>query len=153
MLVERADGHWEVARACPMLVPVLSLGRRMLLSEGSGALAGTFALSAPAVAAGGPQLRETCLSSDLFEASAMQAVQKDLMNMLVRELKEELEARDQPKTGNKAWLRRRLHGAIVRARILQSERHREWAPCTPYLEWTLLPVCEIGQTFTILIRV
>ena len=128
MLVERADGHWEVARACPMLVPVLSLGRRMLLSEGSGALAGTFALSAPAVAAGGPQLRETCLSSDLFEASAMQAVQKDLMEMLVRELKEELEARDQPKTGNKAWLRRRLHGAIVRgARILQSETesHRD----------------------------
>ena len=76
------------------------------------------------------------------------------MDMLVRELKEELEARDQPKTGNKAWLRRRLvHGAIVRARILQSERHREWAPCTPYLEWTLLPFCEIGQTFTILIRV
>ena len=33
--------------------------------------------------------------------------------MLVRELKEELETRDQPKTGNKAcWLRRRLHGAI-----------------------------------------
>ena len=30
----------------------------------------------------------------------MQAVQKDLMDMLVRELKEELEARDQPKTGN-----------------------------------------------------
>ena len=58
----------------------------------------------------------------------MQAVQKDLMDMLVRELKEELEARDQPKTGNKAWLRRRLHGAIVRgARILQSETesHRE----------------------------
>ena len=43
----------------------------------------------------------------------MQAVQKDLMDMLVRELKEELEARDQPKTGNKAWLRRRLHGATV----------------------------------------
>ena len=33
---------------------------------------------------------------------------------MVRELKEELETRDQPKTGNKAcWLRRRLHGAIV----------------------------------------
>ena len=108
-----------------MLVPVLSLGRHVLLSEGSGALAGTFALSAPAVAAGGPQLRETCLSSDLFEASAMQAVQKDLMEMLVRELKEELEARDQPKTGNKAWLRRRLHGAIVRAHLAESESHRE----------------------------
>ena len=78
---------------------------------------------------------------NLFEASAVQAVQKDLM---VRELKEELEARDQPKTGNKAWLRRRLHGAIVRARILQSERHnREWAPCTPYLESRM-------DTFTVL---
>ena len=44
------------------------------------------------------------------------------MDMLVRELKEELETRDQPKTGNKAcWLRRRLHGAIVRG-ILQSHR-------------------------------
>jgi hypothetical protein len=51
----------------------------------------------------------------------MQAVQKDLMDMLVRELKEELEARDQPKTGNKAWLRRRLHGAIVRAHLAERE--------------------------------
>ena len=63
----------------------------------------------------------------------MQAVQKDLTDMLVRELKEELEARDQPKTGNKAWLRRRLHGAIVRAHLAASESHRE---CT-HLEWTL----------------
>ena len=55
----------------------------------------------------------------------MQAVQKDLMDMLVRELKEELEARDQPKTGNKAWLRRRLHGAIVRAHLSQRESPRE----------------------------
>ena len=30
------------------------------------------------------------------------------------ELKEELEARGEGKTGNKAWLRRRLHAAIVR---------------------------------------
>ena len=45
--------------------------------------------------------------------------------MLVRELKEELEARDQPKTGSKAWLRRRLHGAIVRAHLAESESHRE----------------------------
>jgi len=42
--------------------------------------------------------------------------------MLVRELKEELEARDQPKTGNKAWLRRRLHGAIVRAHLVPRAR-------------------------------
>ena len=37
-----------------------------------------------------------------------------MMDMLVRELKDELEARSESKTGNKAWLRRRLHGAIVR---------------------------------------
>ena len=43
-------------------------------------------------------------------------------DMLVRELKEELEARDQPKTGNKAWLRRRLHGAIVRAHLARRAR-------------------------------
>ena len=41
-------------------------------------------------------------------------VDKDLMDMLVRELKDELEARSESKTGNKAWLRRRLHGALVR---------------------------------------
>ena len=34
----------------------------------------------------------------------MQTVQKDLMGMLVRELKEELEARGEPKTGNKACM-------------------------------------------------
>ena len=39
---------------------------------------------------------------------------KDLMAMKVTELKEELEARDEPVSGNKAWLRRRLHAAIVR---------------------------------------
>ena len=48
--------------------------------------------------------------------------------MLVRELKEELEARDQPKTGNKAWLRRRLHGAIVRAHL--AERVESQRECT-----------------------
>ena len=68
--------------------------------------------------------------------------------MLVRELKEELEARDQPKTGNKAWLRRRLHGAIVRAHLAESERAIE----NVHIEWILLPFCEMGQTFTILIR-
>ena len=31
----------------------------------------------------------------------------------VEELKEELEARGEGKSGNKAWLRRRLHAAIV----------------------------------------
>ena len=44
----------------------------------------------------------------------MRLVDKDLMAMKVAELKEELEARGEGKTGNKAWLRRRLHAAIVR---------------------------------------
>ena len=66
------------------------------------------------VAVGGQELRATALSSELFEASAMRVVDKDLMAMKVAELKEELEARGEGKTGNKAWLRRRLHAAIVR---------------------------------------
>ena len=33
------------------------------------------------------------------------------------ELKEELEARGEGVTGNKAWLRRRLHAAIVREHL------------------------------------
>ena len=47
----------------------------------------------------------------------MQMVAKGLMEMKVAELKEELEARDEPRSGNKAWLRRRLHAAIVRAHL------------------------------------
>ena len=53
----------------------------------------------------------------------MQTVKKDLMDMLVRELKEELEARGEPKTGNKAWLRRRLHGAIVCANLASPDKY------------------------------
>ena len=68
----------------------------------------------PDEAAGGQELRATALSSDLFEAAAMRAVDKDLMAMKVAELKEELAARDEGTSGNKAWLRRRLHAAIVR---------------------------------------
>ena len=51
---------------------------------------------------------------DLFEAAAMRVVDKDLMAMKVNELKEELEARSEATSGSKAWLRRRLHAAIVR---------------------------------------
>ena len=37
--------------------------------------------------------------------------------MKVGELKEELEARGEGRTGNKAWLRRRLHAAIACAHL------------------------------------
>ena len=46
------------------------------------------------------------------------------------ELKEELEARGESKTGNKAWLRRRLHAAIVRAH-LEEEDGLPASPATP----------------------
>jgi len=114
-------GRWiaDASVSCPVLVPLTSLGRRVVATEGDGARADSFAIAAaPAArAAGGTQLRATCLSEELFAAAAMEAVQKDLMAMKVTELKEELEARGEPKTGAKAWLRRRLHAAILRAHL------------------------------------
>ena len=96
-----------------MLVPVLSLGQRMAATE----QAGTYSLAAADVAAGGPALRTMALEPELFEAAAMVVGEKDLMAMKVTELKEELVARDEPVSGNKAWLRRRLHAAIVREHL------------------------------------
>ena len=44
----------------------------------------------------------------------MRVATNDLMAMKVNELKEELSAREEATSGNKSWLRRRLHAAIVR---------------------------------------
>ena len=107
--------------ASAFLVPLLSLGRCVEATYNSRII--TLA-DAPS-AAGGALLRLTCLSDDLFEASAMQQVSKDLMAMKVTELKDELEARGEAKSGNKAWLRRRLHAAIVRDHL------EERAPPSP----------------------
>ena len=63
---------------------------------------GRFVIAAADRAAGGPRLRATRLREELFAALAMQAVQKDLMSMMVTELKDELEARGEAKTGNEA---------------------------------------------------
>ena len=93
----------------------------MKASVGSGAQAGTVSLDPPTATAGGPQLRTVCLTPGLFESSEMMVVSKDLMDMKVTELKDELNGRDEPKTGNKAWLRRRLHAAIVRDHIASHE--------------------------------
>ena len=91
-----------------------SLGRRVVTTAADGgARAGSFAMGLADAAAGGRALRPTALSADLFQAAAMRAVAKDLMAMKVAELKAELEARGEGKTGNKACLRRRLHAAIV----------------------------------------
>ena len=68
-LVECSD-RWVADRsvARPVLVPLLSLGRRVVASEGQGASTGSFAVAADAQAAGGPVLRTTYLSEDLFAA-------------------------------------------------------------------------------------
>ena len=110
------EGERDALVMCPpVLVPLLSLGQRVVATEGSGARASTFYMQTAEVAAGGQELRVTNLSSSLFEAAAMKAVSKDLMHMkVVDELKVELEERGEIKTGNKAWLRRRLHAAIMR---------------------------------------
>ena len=57
-----------------------------------------------------PLLAAACAASLLLPGY----LDKDLMMMKVAELKEELEVRGEGKTGSKAWLRRRLHAAIVR---------------------------------------
>ena len=69
-------------------------------------------------AAGGQELRATSLSSDLFEGGGAGGLTKDLIAMKVAELKVALEARSsEGKSGNKVWLRRRLHAAIVREHL------------------------------------
>ena len=111
----KVSGRWvpDRTKVPPLLVPLLSLGRQAEASQGVGGPAGTFVMGLAVAPAGGPELQALSLSSDLFEAAAMRAVEKDLMAMKVAELKEELEARGEGKTGNKAWLRRRLHAAIL----------------------------------------
>ena len=104
-------GH--CAEATPVLVPLLSLGRRVVATPVAGEPAGTVMIAPANVAAGGRALLSTRLSPGLFAAAAMRKVQKDLVAMKVVELKEELGERGEALSGNKAWLRRRLHAAIV----------------------------------------
>ena len=54
----------------------------------------------------------------------MKVVKKGLMAMKVTELKEELEARSESVSGNKAWLRRRLHAAILCKQLRRERRAR-----------------------------
>ena len=91
-----------------------TLGRRVVAVAEDGEPSGAFSLGTADVAAGGRALQAMSLVPKLFEAAAMRAVAKDLMAMKVAELKEELASRNEPVSGNKAWLRRRLHTAIVR---------------------------------------
>ena len=56
--------------------------------------------------------------------------------MTVAELKEELAARDEAVSGNKAWLRLRLHAAIVREYLdAKRERPRSSPPFTVVVQF------------------
>ena len=120
-------GRWAPDRtqAPPTLVPLLSLGRRVVATEGSGAQAGMFSMAVADTAAGGSALTPTYLSADLFEGGGAGGLTKDLLAMKVTELKEELEARGEGKSGNKAWLRRRLHAAIVSEHLREARMDDE----------------------------
>ena len=107
----KCGSQWQAnsVKAPPVLVPVASLGRNVVM----GIRLNTVTLSA---AAGGPALSRASLTVELFAASVMiSSNAKDLMDMKIVELKAELEARGEGRTGNKAWLRRSLYAAIVRA--------------------------------------
>ena len=117
--LEKQGGRWvaDCARARPVLVPVLSLGRRAVATAGAGAQAGSFSIALATVAAGGPRLRAATLREELFASDKMLVVSAALMDMKVPELKQELAERSEPVSGTKAWLRRRLHAAIVRRHL------------------------------------
>ena len=79
-LVQRDDGRWVARGKAAVRVPALHLGRRVDANAGSGTHAATFAPAAASVPAGGPLLRTVHLSARLFEATAMKAVEQDLMD-------------------------------------------------------------------------
>ena len=117
--VREEGGVWtELARSRPIQVPLLSLGRRMCdAAANAGAPIGRRR------ACGRPPLRTLSLTEDLFEKEAMVEVDtKDLLEMTVTELKTELGARGESKAGNKAWLQRRLHSAILAHHIATRNR-------------------------------
>ena len=122
MPLVKCGGRWvsDRTQAVGCLIPVLSLGRRVVATEGVGQQSGTYSVAEASVIAGGPVLRAISLYGALFDASAMDEVRVDLMIMKVAELKDELAARGESKSGNKAWLRRRLHASILH-RHLEAE--------------------------------
>ena len=68
-------------------------------------------------------LRAPCgsLPPSLFEAGGEGGLDKELLAMKVVELRAALEARGEAVSGNKAWLRRRLHAAIIHAYLAEAE--------------------------------
>ena len=112
---DASDGTWCVdrRRACATVVQLSSLGRRVEMLEGP---VGVFDQPDPSDDMGGPAVSACRLSPALFRAAAMVRVGRDLMDMTVLQLKEELEARGAPKSGAlKSVLRGRLLALIITA--------------------------------------
>ena len=67
-----AQGRWMRApEACPLLVPLTSLGRRVVACAGADSYA--------SAAAGGPQLCAASLPPELFQAGGDGELEQDLM--------------------------------------------------------------------------
>ena len=123
-LVCDAQGRWRRApEACPLLVPLTSLGRRVVACAGADDLSDSYAyaIAAAPAAAAGPQLCAASLPPELFQAGGDGELEQDLMAMKVVELRAALDARGEAVSGNKAWLRRRLHTAVVRTYLAAAE--------------------------------
>ena len=122
--VAHGEGQWQVDRttAGVVLVPLLSLGREvnLLLQSQS-----KYTLGVPGRDAGGPQLHSMYMSHTDFSGSAMQTSNVALDEMRVMELREELEARGESRSGSKAMLRRRLHAAILRSVLEERDENGE----------------------------
>jgi hypothetical protein len=112
---DATDGTWciDQRRAHATVVQLSSLGRRVEMLE---ELDGIFDPLPPSDGMGGPAVSACRLPPALFRAAAMVRVKRDLMNMTVLQLKEELEARGAPKSGAlKSVLRGRLLALIITA--------------------------------------
>jgi hypothetical protein len=80
----------------------------------------TYTFSEPK-GAGGHLLRSIVLDETMFRADKMLSVNTNLEDMRVWELKQELECREESRSGSKAMLQRRLHAAIVHKILLQRD--------------------------------
>ena len=65
--------------------------------------------------------RVASLPPELFQAGGDGGLDLDLVAMKVVELRAALQVRGEAVSGNKAWLRRRLHTAVVRAYLAAAE--------------------------------
>ena len=119
----REGQRWveDCTRSDIVLVPLLSLGQHVLASPGTGVQQHSLAMSAALKAAGGAVLSALwgsapcCVVQFSRDDSGFDRYDGD--ESVRAQGRAELEARGKGRTGNKAWLRRALHAAIVEEHI------------------------------------